>query len=215
MEKVSATAVAASVSTASVVATRTLSSTAPITSTNKVATIKGIPASNPKSHPKTLDIPNAKKTAQMSVPLTNGTTAASIKGDKKTAAPPPSQQFAKGTGISHKIVSDAPRRTVCNGDSSTDSSSNEKQKFQPPHQQQNLSPSSSSMSSSTSPSSSSSSSGIQPAQIASICREVAQVREEHISIRKSLSEREGELGKTKVILRNIAQERDLLRNKVL
>ncbi|ODM97783.1 Usher syndrome type-1C protein-binding protein 1, partial [Orchesella cincta] len=55
---------------------------------------------------------------------------------------------------------------------------------------------------------------IHPSQFASICREVAQIRDEHVAIRKNLSERENELGKTRVALRNIAEERDSLRNKV-
>ncbi|CAL8130718.1 unnamed protein product [Orchesella dallaii] len=55
---------------------------------------------------------------------------------------------------------------------------------------------------------------IHPSQFASICREVAQIREEHVAIRRNLSEKEGELGKTRVALRNIAEERDSLRNKV-
>ena len=49
---------------------------------------------------------------------------------------------------------------------------------------------------------------------ASLCHEVAQIREEHIAIRESLYEREGELLRTRAALQNIAHERDFLKNKV-
>lgn len=178
---------AVSVATANVVATRNLATTTTISAAAK----RNIPNCNPKSHPKTLDIPCTPPAKRTAVPATNGVLGS--KGDKRAAA-------AVATA-SHKMVSSQVsghvRGTLDNG-------SKERQQQNPQQPEKQPQPQK------TSPSSAAN----HPSQFASICREVAQIREEHVAIRKSLSEREGELGKTRVALRSIAQERDLLRNKV-
>lgn len=67
----------------------------------------------------------------------------------------------------------------------------------------------------TTPSESPSPESKPPVQFASLCQEVAQIRQEHAAIKDNLYKKEGELDQTRSALENIAKERDFLKNKVI
>lgn len=67
----------------------------------------------------------------------------------------------------------------------------------------------------TTPSESPSPESKPPAQFASLCQEVAQIRQEHAAIKDNLYKKEGELDQTRNALESIAKERDFLKNKVI
>ncbi|CAL8130708.1 unnamed protein product [Orchesella dallaii] len=66
----------------------------------------------------------------------------------------------------------------------------------------------------TTPSESPSPESKPPVQFASLCQEVAEIRQEHAAIKDNLYKKEGELDRTRFALENIAKERDFLKNKV-
>lgn len=156
-----------------------------------------------KLHPKTLDIPDTQVD-----PSTKSASYVTMDAKKKTNTASIKMKDAPVSGTTKTQPFKSPNDRLWSGNGRD----NYSKSYYPLQKQSEMdSPLSTSSSSSTL---SSSVSGIPPSQFTAICKEVAHVREEHVSIMKCLGEREGELMKARMALRNIAVERDALKNKV-